>query len=306
MVERFLRDFPLSRGMFEYEDYQSHPTRAAASEFIARAIEDNYDQIAKRESYVSYIAQRPRAERIGSHGLFNSSGDALSLSKVAEEVANHPGNVWFPIISLRREDAARLGFDSARQWQSFLASYAMEIAETMKIPWNQFCWYAFYHELYTQAAVRGFPYAAWELGKRYRDGVGCVPDEQQSARHFSMAYRGFRELVAQRPDDRLWYRIGWMLLHGVGTERNECAALNWLEKSAAYGNPYAQYQAAKQILADPAVDSAQTVNAVTWLTEAAEDGLDYAQYALGKLYRDGGAVEQNDLTAVIWFIQAAE
>ena len=146
MVERLLRDFPLCRGMFEYEDYQSSPTRAAASEFITRAIEDNYDQIAKRENYVSYIAQRPRAERLGAHGLFNGTGDALELSRIAEEVANHPGNVWLPIISLRREDAARLGYDNARQWQALLSTYAPQIADAMNIPWEQFRWYASYHD----------------------------------------------------------------------------------------------------------------------------------------------------------------
>ena len=146
MVERLLRDFPMCRGMFEYEDYQSSPTRAAASEFITRAIEDNYDQIAKRENYVSYIAQRPRAERLGAHGLFNGTGDALELSRIAEEVANHPGNVWLPIISLRREDAARLGYDNARQWQALLSNYAPQIADAMKIPWEQFRWYASYHD----------------------------------------------------------------------------------------------------------------------------------------------------------------
>ena len=60
MVARLLRDFPLSRGMFEYEDYQTAPTHGNASEFITRALEDNYDQIAKRDNYVSYIASRPR------------------------------------------------------------------------------------------------------------------------------------------------------------------------------------------------------------------------------------------------------
>lgn len=138
MVDRLLRDFPLSRGMFEYEDYAAAPTRGSASEFISRALEDNYDQIAKRENYVSYIAQRPRAEHISSHALFNGSDEPISLSRISSEVANHPGNVWLPIISLRREDAARLGYDSAKQWQSFLTSYAMEMAEAMKIPWDQF------------------------------------------------------------------------------------------------------------------------------------------------------------------------
>lgn len=183
MIGQLLRDFPLSKGMFEYEDYLTAPTRSAASEFISRAIEDygvpaeaqrsrfgggrsrsgmnelsteggsegyeacgNDDQIAKRENYVSYIAQRPRAERIGSHGLFNGEGKELVLSKVAEEVSNHSGNVWLPIISLRREDAARLGYDNAKQWQAFLSSYAPQIAEAMKIPWEHFRWYAAFHD----------------------------------------------------------------------------------------------------------------------------------------------------------------
>lgn len=99
MVERLLREFPLSRGLFEYEDYSKSPTQGNASEFIARAIEDNYDQIAKHENYVSYIAQRPRAERVSSHGLFTSSDDLLVLSRIAGEVANHSGTVWLPIVN---------------------------------------------------------------------------------------------------------------------------------------------------------------------------------------------------------------
>lgn len=111
MVEQILRDFPLSRGMFEYEDYAAEPTRTNASEFITRALEDNYNQIAKKDNYLKYIATRPRAQRVGSHGLFTGEEDQLVLAQVAEAVAAHPGNVWLPIISLRREDAARLGYD---------------------------------------------------------------------------------------------------------------------------------------------------------------------------------------------------
>ena len=146
MVERLLRDFPQSCGMFEYEDYRASPTRGNASEFITRTIEDNYGEIARRENYVGYIAQRPRAERLGAHGLFNGTGDALELSKIAEEVARHSGNVWLPILSLRREDAARLGYDSARQWQALLTAYAPQLADAMKIPWSQFRWYAAFHD----------------------------------------------------------------------------------------------------------------------------------------------------------------
>ena len=146
MVEQLLQDFPLSRGTFEYEDYAAAPTRGNASEFISRALEDNYDRAAKKENYVQYIAGRPRAQRTGAHALFTGLDESLTLSQVADEVANHPGNVWLPIISLRREDAARLGYDDAERWKSLLTGYAMEMARAMKIPWEQFRWYAAFHD----------------------------------------------------------------------------------------------------------------------------------------------------------------
>ena len=172
MVAQLLREFPLSRGLFEYEDYQTAPTRGNASEFITRALEDNYDQIAKRDNYVSYIASRPRAQRAGAHALFTGSDAPLVLSQIAAEVARHPGNVWLPIISLRREDAARLGYDDAGQWKNLIAGYAMEMAEAMKIPWEQFRWYAAFHD------EGGHPHVhmmAWskKTGQAYlnRDGI---------------------------------------------------------------------------------------------------------------------------------------
>ena len=146
MVERLLRDFPLSQGLFEYEDYVAAPTQGNASEFITRALEDNADQISKRENYVDYIASRPRSQRRGSHALFSDTDDPLVLSQVADAVAHHPGNIWLPIISLRREDAARLGYDDAAQWKELLTGFAPEMAEAMKIPAEQFRWYAAFHD----------------------------------------------------------------------------------------------------------------------------------------------------------------
>ena len=145
LAVQLLRDFPLSRGMFEYEDYRTSPTRENASEFIARALEENYDRMEKRENYIKYIAVRPNAQRMGSHGLFTGSDDHIVLSQVADEVAHHPGVVWLPIISLRREDAARLGYDNAERWKTLLSGYATEMAKAMKIPWNDFRWYAAFH-----------------------------------------------------------------------------------------------------------------------------------------------------------------
>ena len=145
LVAQIVRDFPLSCGMFEYEDYQTSPTQGNASDFITRALEENFDRAAKRKNYIQYIANRPHAQHIGAHGLFTSADGPLTLSQVAEAVSSHPGTVWLPIISLRREDAARLGYDNAESWRNLLSSYAMEMAQGLKIPWKDFRWYAAFH-----------------------------------------------------------------------------------------------------------------------------------------------------------------
>lgn len=145
LVAQIIKDFPLSKGMFEYEDYLSKQTRGNASEFISRAMEDNYDKAAKLNNYTQYIAMRPGAEKVETHGLFTASDDRVTLSQVADAVAHHKGNVWLPIISLRREDAQRMGYDNVDQWQSLLRASAMEIAQQMRIPWDQFRWYAAFH-----------------------------------------------------------------------------------------------------------------------------------------------------------------
>ena len=145
-LEDLVRDFPDTKNSFEYADFLAKPSKGTASEFISRAIDDNVDLIGKRENYVSYIAKRPRAERYGSHGLFTDTDIPINLSKVAEEVANHDGNVWTHIISLRREDAARLGYDNAYAWRNLLRSQAETIAENMKIPLTDLRWYAAYHD----------------------------------------------------------------------------------------------------------------------------------------------------------------
>ena len=175
MVEQLLRDFPLSRGLFEYEDYLEAPTRGNASEFITRALEDNYDAFAKKENYVSYIAGRPRAQRTGAHALFSASDELLPLSRIADEAAQHPGNVWLPILSLRREDAARLGYDNVENWKQLITGYAMEMAQAMKIPWEQFRWYAAFHDEAHHPHLHMVCYSAdGRSGFLTRDGIAQI------------------------------------------------------------------------------------------------------------------------------------
>ena len=145
LIAQIIKEFPSTKNLFEYEDYIKNPTIENASEFIEIALEQNVDKIGKRKNYVDYIANRPRAEKMGKHGLFTGGDDTFVLSKIADEIANHEGNVWTPIISLRQEDAARLGFDNAESWHNMLSYYAIDIAECLKIKPGNFQWYAAFH-----------------------------------------------------------------------------------------------------------------------------------------------------------------
>jgi len=145
LIAEIISKLPDTAGLFEYEDYLKDKTRENASEFIAVALEQNLDLLGKRENYVGYIANRPGAEALGSHGLFTDAGLPVVLSKVAEEVANHAGNVWTNVISLRREDAARLGYDNAKAWRDLIRGQRNHIAEQMKIAPENLRWYAAYH-----------------------------------------------------------------------------------------------------------------------------------------------------------------
>ena len=145
VISEIIREMPESRDLYEYNDYKKHPTIENASEFITTALEQNLDLIGKKKNYVDYIAQRPGVEKLGPHGLFTDAGIPIVLSEVQKEVSNHSGNVWTDVISIRREDAARLGYDQAEAWQSLLRAKRNQIADAMKIPPDQFKWYAAFH-----------------------------------------------------------------------------------------------------------------------------------------------------------------
>jgi len=145
LIAKLVKDFPDSKTLYEYEDYLTKPTKVNASAFITLALEANWDSIHESEQYMKYIATRPRAERIGTHGLF-SDGDSVSLEKAMAELENYSGNVWMHIISLKREDAARLGFDNAAAWRNLIRAHRSDIAAAMKIPPGDFRWYAAFHD----------------------------------------------------------------------------------------------------------------------------------------------------------------
>jgi hypothetical protein len=145
LIAKILRDFPDSKEMLEYEDYRQKQTVESASEFISRAIEDNAAVALNAKTYADYIATRPRAERFGSHGLFTDDGVQVNLAEVSQELNNYGGNVWTAIISLRREDAERLGFDNGSRWRDMLRTQTQALSENLRIPMGHLKWFAAFH-----------------------------------------------------------------------------------------------------------------------------------------------------------------
>lgn len=145
LIQKILRDFPDSKEMLEYEDYQKEPTVGNASEFITRALEDNAYEVMQTKTYADYIATRPRAQRFGTHGLFTDDGVEVKLKEVSDELNHYGGNVWTVIISLRREDAERLGYNNGGRWRDMLRTQTEALAKNFKIPMEHLKWYAAFH-----------------------------------------------------------------------------------------------------------------------------------------------------------------
>ena len=146
LLSDLLKDFPEAKKYLEYEDYKNDSTVENASELISAIIERNADVIGNRQNFVGYMAMRPGVEKRGSHGLFNDKDEPIILNQAADEIANHPGNIWSHVVSLRREDAIRLGYDNSDRWRDLVKRHISDISEAQRIPLCNLKWYAAFHD----------------------------------------------------------------------------------------------------------------------------------------------------------------
>lgn len=146
LIDDLLSDFPEAKRYLEYEDFKANPTVENASELISTIIERNADVIGNRQNFVGYMAMRPGVQKRGSHGLFNEKDEPIILDRVANEIANHKGNVWSHVVSLRREDAIRLGYDNSEMWRDLVKRHIADIARAQRIPLCNLKWYAAFHD----------------------------------------------------------------------------------------------------------------------------------------------------------------
>ncbi len=147
LINSITKNYPESKKYLEYKDYENNPTKTNATEFIDTFIERNADRAEELKALVSYIAERPSVEKLGKHGLFSQNDDKINLDKVADEISNHKGIVWTHVISLKREDAERLGYNSANRWKKQVRKNMIEIAKAHNIQPSDLQWYAAFHNM---------------------------------------------------------------------------------------------------------------------------------------------------------------
>ncbi len=201
LIKEIVTRFPSIKRSEEYYELQNVSIRANASEFISFALE-RHPELLSSEGYLRYIATRPRTERTdGKHGLFSDSDKPLDLDSEAKALEKFEGNVFTVIVSLKREDASRLGFDNAERWRSFIRANIDLLAEQYGIPKQHLKWYGAFHNeshhphihllLYSTAPehpgfikINGINKIRSAFGTSiFQDDLKCIYDRQTKVRN---------------------------------------------------------------------------------------------------------------------------
>ena len=145
VIQSLLESYPDAKTLFEYEGYTKTPNRICADQLLQTATEIYLpEENAGVAQYAQYIATRPGVQKTYTHGLFGMT-DHISLKDAMEEISSHTGNVWTHIISLKREDAQRLGYDQVTPWIHLVRSQSTRLAQEMKIRPENLVWYGAFH-----------------------------------------------------------------------------------------------------------------------------------------------------------------
>lgn len=215
LINSIIKNYPKTKKYIEFVDYASKPTKSNATEFIDTFIERNADRTDELKALVSYIAERPGVEKLGKHGLFSQTDDKINIDFVAEEVSNHNGIVWTHVISLKREDAERLGYNNADKWKKEVRKNMIEIAKAHNIPPSDLKWYAAFHNTTHHPHIHLVVYSKSGQGFLTNKGIESMRSafgndifRNEQYKHFKMQTRyrdelkdSFNELLEEVLDD---------------------------------------------------------------------------------------------------------
>ncbi len=195
LISSLLENFPDSKNLFEYEDFKNNPTQKTASNLISSMIDSNMERLTNRKNYVDYLANRPGAVKLGSHGLFSLDSTPINLEKTAREISEHRGNVWTHVASLRRDNAQKMGYDNLSAWQDLIKRQIPNIAKNQKIDMRNLRWYAAFHDKETNPHVHIVVYSENEKeGFLTKQGIekirsGFANDIYQNELHHLYAHQ---------------------------------------------------------------------------------------------------------------------
>ena len=145
---------------------------------VRKAFFEDDDPKGWKSNYVDYVANRPGVEKEGlEHGLFSDADSPIDLEAVMEEVAAHNGPVWTNVLSLKREDAERLGYDYLDRWKTLIRSHAADLAENFRIAPDNLRWYAAFHDEGHHPHVHLMVYSAGKDGYLSRKGIERLKSE---------------------------------------------------------------------------------------------------------------------------------
>ena len=156
----------------EYKNFLASQTRGNASELISSIIENNPELLSDK-TYLDYMATRPRVEKIeGTHGLFSDSDKVINLTEASKRVTEHKGNVYTVIVSLKRNDAEQLEYNTAERWRDLVRAHIDEIAEQHQIPLRDLEWYGAFHNESNHPHIHLLLYSRNEQEKGYITKTG--------------------------------------------------------------------------------------------------------------------------------------
>ena len=173
LIQKLLDDIPEITDTHEWEDYKQNPNQGNASELIRWGAEHQM-QNDNPDIYLRYIAERPRVEKVGDHGLFSQHDEEINLGEVAKTVSEHPGNVWTMVFSLHRQDAERLSYNNAESWRTICRAKSGLIAKAMRIPEKDFRWYAAFHNEGHHPHIHMVAYSTGEEGYLTKFGIDDI------------------------------------------------------------------------------------------------------------------------------------
>lgn len=149
LIGKITKRFPKLKESDEYREYEKLPSRGSASELIGFALDEYPALLDNDKTYLDYMATRPRAEKLGMHGLFSDDGKTLDLAEESRKITTFNGRVHTLIISLSREDAENTGFNNAERWRAFMRVQKSELSKRYDIPMESLQWFgAFHNESY--------------------------------------------------------------------------------------------------------------------------------------------------------------